>query len=105
MGLISIAAFRAKAGREQDLIRVIDDRLPLLRSLGLATDRPEIRCRSQDGVIITISEWASREAIDQAHETPEVLALWERFAACCAWLKLESLSECSQDFACFEALN
>ncbi len=105
MGLISIAAFRANPGMEADLLRVIDDRLPLLRRLGLATDRPAINCRSAGGVIITISEWSSREAIDKAHHTPEVGALWERFFACCEWVKLDALPESHDDFATFEAIS
>lgn len=105
MGLISIAAFRAKPGKEQDLTQVLDDRLPMLRALKLATDRPEVRCRSRDGVVVTISEWASREAIERAHQTPEVHALWERFFACCEWVKLESLGESGEDFATFEAID
>lgn len=104
MGLISIAAFRPKQGMEADLIQVIDDRLPLLRRLRLATDRPEIRCRSKDGIIITISEWVDQAAIDAAHQNPEVLALWGRFAACCEWVKLQDITECRADFATFAAM-
>lgn len=101
MGRISVAAFKAKAGKEPDLLQVIADRLPLLRRLGLATDREPILMRSRDGVIIQVSEWASEQAIDKAHETPEVHELWERFAACSEFVKLESLSEAHDDFATF----
>ncbi len=104
MGVISVAAFRPKPGREDDLLAVIDDRLPLLRSLGLATDRAPINARSKEGVVIHISEWSSQEAIDAAHKTPEVLALWDRFFACCEWVKLDQLSESHDDFASFEAI-
>jgi quinol monooxygenase YgiN len=104
MGLISIAAFRPHPGKEQDLLDVIADRLPLLRRLGLATDRPDILVRSREGVIITISEWASHEAIDTAHKTPEVHELWGRFAACADYVKLDTLAECHEDFATFEAI-
>ncbi len=104
MGQISIAAFKAKPGKDADLLNVIDDRLPLLRRLGLATERAEIRCRSKDGVVITISEWTDQAAIDRAHKTPEVLALWGRFAACCEWVKLDSIAECRGDFATFSAI-
>lgn len=104
MGVISVAAFRAKPGMDQDLEDVLRDRIPLLKKLGLGTDRPEINCRSKDGVVIHISEWTSHEAIDKAHQTPEVLALWDRFFACCEWVKLDSLPESHDDFASFEAL-
>lgn len=105
MGLISIAAFRAKPGKDRELTQVLDDRLPLMRKLKFATDRAEVRCRSRDGVVITISEWASAEAIEQAHQNSEVHALWARFADCCDWIKLEALPEAARGFACFEAIN
>ena len=104
MGFISIAAFKPKPGKEADLTKVIDDRLPLLRRLGLATDRAEIRCRSKDGVVITISEWSSQEAIDRAHKTPEVLELWNRFWDCCEFVKLDALAESHDAFATFAAI-
>ena len=104
MGLISIAAFRPKAGKEAELMKVIDDRLPLLRRLGLATGRAEVRCRSKEGVVVTISEWTDQAAIDRAHKAPEVLALWGRFADCCEWIKLKDIAECQADFATFEAI-
>jgi len=104
MGLISIAAFRPKPGMERELFRVLEERLPLLQRLGLATDRAPITCRSRNGVIVSISEWVSEAAIDRAHHTPEVLALWDRFFACCDWVKLESIPESSEDFATFEAV-
>lgn len=104
MGLISVAAYRAKPGKEDELRQVIADRLPLLRRLGLATDREPILMRSRDGVFIQISEWASHEAIEKAHETPEVLELWERFTACADFVKLESLAETHEDFTTFDAL-
>ncbi|MCB9844709.1 MAG: hypothetical protein H6811_01805 [Phycisphaeraceae bacterium] len=104
MGKVSIAAFRPKPGGEAELMRVIDDRLPLLRSLGLATDRPEIRVRSRDGAIISISEWVSEEAIGRAHGTPEVLALWKRFEACADYLPLVQVPEVSDMFPTFEAV-
>jgi len=105
MGRISIAAFKANPGKEGDLLAVLDDRLPLLRRLGLATNRAPINCRTKDGVIISISEWVSDEAIDKAHHTPEVLALWNRFFACCTWVKLDTLAESHDDFATFDAIN
>lgn len=108
MGLISVAAFRAHPGKEPELRRVIADRLPLLRGLGLATERPEILMRSAGGpegpVLVSVSEWVDQEAIDRAHGLPEVHALWARFAACCDWVRLETLPECGEDFATFEAV-
>ena len=104
MGRITIAAFKPNPGREKELLGVIADRLPLLRRLGLATAREHILMRTREGVIVEVSEWASDEAIDKAHETPEVLALWKRFDACSTYVKLTSLAETHEDFATFEAI-
>ena len=104
MGRITIASFRPKPGREGELLDVIRDRLPLLRRLGLATHREPILMRSRSGTIIQVSEWASDEAINQAHHLPEVLALWERFDACCSYVKLDTLEEAHEDFATFDSI-
>jgi hypothetical protein len=104
MGRVTIAAFKPKPGREMELLRVIADRLPLLRRLGLATGREHILMRSREGVIVEVSEWISDEAINKAHQTPEVLALWERFDACCVYVKLDTLAEAHEDFATFDAI-
>lgn len=104
MGKISIAAFKPAPGKEPELRRVIADRLPLLRRHGLATDRPDILCRAADGTLISISEWAGDEAIDRAHRTPEVLALWTRFSACCEFVRLDALDESRELFATFTAI-
>src|SRR5205085_11144993 len=105
MGRITIAAFQPKQGRESELLRVLADRLPLLRRLGLATQREPMLMRSREGVILQVSEWASDEAIDKAHDNAEVLAMWERFDACCAYVRLDSLAEAHDDFATFDALD
>jgi hypothetical protein len=105
MGLISVAAFKPLAGREAELLSVLRERLPLLRRLGLATERPPINARSRSGVILHISEWSSADAVGRAHRTPEVLALWERFAACCEYVTLASLDEVRDAFATFDAVD
>jgi len=104
MGRITTAAFKPKPGRDKELLGVIADRVPLLRRLGLATRREHILMRSREGVIVEVSEWVSDEAINKAHETPEVLALWARFDACCAYVKLDTLAETHEDFATFDAI-
>lgn len=105
MGRISVAAFRPKPAKENDLLQVIADRLPLLRRLDFATDRTPILMRSRDGVLIQVSEWSSDEAVAKAHETPEVLAMRDRFAACSDYVKLDGLAEVHEDFATFEAVD
>ena len=104
MGQISVAAFKPKAGKESELLQVIADRLPLLRRLGMATDREPVLMRSKDGVVIQVSEWVDDDAIRKAHETPEVLELWHRFDACSNYGKLNSLAESHEDCATCESV-
>ncbi len=104
MGRISIAAFKPKPGKENELLQIIADRVPLLRRLGYCTDREPITMRSRDGVIIQVSEWADDAAIEKAHETPEVLEMWRCFDACSEYVKLDALAEGHDDFATFDAI-
>ncbi|MBL9031098.1 MAG: hypothetical protein JNM80_05265 [Phycisphaerae bacterium] len=104
MGRVSIAAFRPKPGMEAALLAVIADRLPLLRRLGLATDRPAINCRSSEGIVLSVSEWVSDGAIDRAHRTPEVLALWQRFEACSDYVPLTAIADVAEPFPTFDAI-
>ena len=104
MGKIVIAVFLPKPGREAELLEVIKSRLPLLRRLGMATDRKNITMRAANGAIVDVSEWTDDSAIERAHSNPEVLALWKRYEECCTYVKLDSLVESHADFATFEAM-
>ena len=78
------------------------DHLPLLRSLGLATDRPSLVLRAPDGSLLEQFEWVSHDAIEAAHEHPEVGAMWSRYEACCTYGTLAGLSNGADLFAEFE---
>lgn len=104
MGRIVFAAFKPRPGKEQELLEVIAARLPLLRGLGLATDRAEVIVRSRAGVVVSVSEWVDDDAVNRAHRTPEVLDLWKRFEACSEYVRLDTLAETHEDFATFEAI-
>jgi quinol monooxygenase YgiN len=57
--------------------------------------------RSRDGTIVEVSEWKSREAIDAAHKSPKVLAMWDEFFAVCECVPLKTLAEANDTFAGF----
>jgi len=101
-GIVVIVAYRPKQGRENELLALVRSRVPTLRKEGLVTDRvPAIMC-ARDGTIIEVSEWKSREAIDAAHENPNVLAMWQKFFAICDCVPLNTLAEAEEMFAGFE---
>jgi hypothetical protein len=99
MGYFTIAAYRPFADKDAELLEEIKTHVPILRELGLATDR------SKDGTIIEVFEWKSKEAVEQAHTNPGVLAMWERFGKVCEYAPLTSLSEAHDMFAQFEPID
>ncbi|HTB14503.1 MAG TPA: hypothetical protein VK752_23190 [Bryobacteraceae bacterium] len=104
MGSISVACYRPKPGCEQELLELVRNHLPPLRSEGLVTDRASIVMRAADGTIVEIFEWVSQEAIAGAHRNPAVIALWARFEKVCTYEKPASLPEFQALFAHFEPI-
>ena len=104
MGDMVIVALRPKAGRDGELLQLVKDHVPLLRRLGLATDRPALAMKGKDGVIVEVFEWKTG-AIVLAHENSDVQALWVRFAAVCDYLPLHELPEAKDMFAQFEPID
>lgn len=100
-----IVAYRPKPGKEEVLLSEVRDHVHLLRSEGLATDRPATVMRARDGTLVEVFEWASPAAIAEAHSNPRVQAMWGRFAACCDTIPLSSLAEAGEMFAEFEAVD
>jgi hypothetical protein len=56
---------------------------------------------AENGTLLEIFEWTSQAAIDAAHANPAVLALWERYAACCDYVTLCDLPEARAVFPGF----
>ena len=105
MGSISVACYRPRPGREQELLDLVRNHLPPLRAQGLVTDRASIVMRAADGTIIEVFEWVSKEAIAGAHSNPVVLDLWKKFEAACVYETPSNLPEFQNMFAHFEALD
>ena len=99
-----LASFRPKPGQADALLAVVREHVPTLQRLGLATARASLVMRAADGTVVEAFEWASPAAIDAAHHHPEVLAMWERFAAACDYTPLKDLAEVQHPFADFEVL-
>ena len=78
-GVCVIVAYRPKPGKEGELLSIVRGRVPTLRQEGLVTERAPVIMRAKDGTIVEVSEWKSPEAIEAAHQNPNVLAMWNRF--------------------------
>jgi hypothetical protein len=79
--------FRVKAGREEELVKLLGDHGRLLRRLGLAIDEPMAVYRGSDErerpFLIELFQWKSARALDAARKHPEVQDLWERMEPLC----------------------
>lgn len=104
MGRFVIAAFKPKPGMRAQLAAAVEKHWRVLRAENLVTDRPRYAMQSGDGTIIEVFEWLSPEAIDRAHVTPAVLALWAEFELACEYVPLGSVAEAQHPFSEFAPL-
>jgi len=102
MGIIVIACFKPKEGKEKELLEVLKDHMPVLRKEGLVTDKECIVMKSENGSILEVFEWKSQDAINHAHENSNVLDLWKRFEDACTYETLSTLDESAKMFPGFD---
>lgn len=105
MGRIVIVAYKPKPGKVDALKELTKTHVSRLKQEGLVTDREPIIMKTADGTIIEVFEWLSTEAIQKAHTNPEVLKMWEEYAAVCDYVPLNSLTETRNMFADFMPLD
>ncbi len=101
---LSIVAYKPKQGKEADLLALSHEHVPYLRSLGLATDRPHIVASAADGTIVEVFEWAEG-GLEKAHQHAGLAVMWQRYAAACDYVPLNTLAEAGTMFAGFVPLN
>jgi quinol monooxygenase YgiN len=80
--VLTHVTYLPKKGKEQELLELIKKHWPTLRKAGLATEElPQIyQARDKDSgsvYFIEIFAWADENAASVAHQTPEVMAVWE----------------------------
>lgn len=105
MGRIVIACYKPKEGRADELRALVREHVPALRREGLVTDRVPVVMTAADGTIAEVFEWASAEAIEQAHSNPSVGELWERFGEVCEWVPIGSIDEARRPFSEFNPVD
>lgn len=101
MSRIVIVAYRPKPGKEAELIKVVQEHVPILKTQGLVTDRKPVIMQAADKTIIEVFEWKSREAIDAAHTNSVVQELWKKFSQVCEYVPASSVSEMEDLFSEF----
>lgn len=82
-----ICTYRVAAGNEEAFRGLLDKHWSTLDRLNLTTDEPTQVFRGEDKegrpYFVEIFTWISAEAPGIAHQSPEVVAVWEPMAALC----------------------
>ncbi len=99
MGVVAIACYRPKPGKDDALLDLMRKHMPTLREQGLVEDTQSICGRSRDGAIIEVFAWKSQDAIASAHENPAVLAMWNEYDAVCDYVPVATIAEAQELFS------
>lgn len=78
----NIVTYVPKPGCEAELLALVKKHEPALREVGLVTAEPfkvwrAFDIRKHRVAFIEYFQWKNGEASDIAHQTPEVMAVWE----------------------------
>ena len=77
-----LVTYRPKKGKEKELQALVEKHAPALRKVGLITGEPVKVWKATDkrsGSVYFVEsfQWRDGEASTVAHQTPEVMAVWE----------------------------
>ena len=98
---IFIAVYRPNPGKDDEFRMLLKGHGPLLRRLGLITERPTIIMQAGDGAYIEVKEWGAGSSAKAAHENAEVAALWDAMGKIAEFPGLVGLEEAKEMFAHF----
>ena len=105
MANLVIAMYRPRDGKADALLEEVSKHLPVLRELGLVTERKAVVLRAADGTLLEIFEWESEGAVKKAHDHPVVKQMWNRFEKVCTYVSLSDLEESKVPFPHFEPVD
>lgn len=76
-----LVTYRPKPGHEDALLALVKKHWPELRRIGLASEEPAKVWRTRDRqgktAFVELFQWKDGKASEVAHQTPEVMAIWE----------------------------
>jgi quinol monooxygenase YgiN len=78
----TLVSYYPKPGKEAEMLALVKKHWPTLRRLGLASEKPAQiwRAHEKDSTstyFVELFEWADEKSSDVAHQTPDVMAIWE----------------------------
>ena len=94
--VLTHVTYRPKKGKEEELFSLVKKHWPILKEIGLATNDPAKVYRATDKrsgqvYFIEIFSWRDEKASEVAHQTPEVMAVWETMGPVLEGLELAKL--------------
>jgi hypothetical protein len=105
MERIVILAYRPLPGKQQALELVVQKHWDILNREGLVSSRKPVVATAEDGTIVEVFGWKSKDAISAAHSNKEVLRLWEEFGQACEFIPIGVVPESQQMFSEFTPAN
>lgn len=85
---ISLCKYRLKPGKEPEFVKLLEKHWPTMTRLGLVADQPPhlmFRGEDKQGVYyVEVFPWKDADAMNRAHELPEVAQVWEPMGTCCS---------------------
>ncbi|OOE12731.1 hypothetical protein [Fictibacillus arsenicus] len=99
--LITMALYQPHEGKEEQLNEVLKNHIKTLEAEKLITQREPIRAIASDGTVIEIFEWRSEHAKDAAHESRNVMKVWNEIMEIAEIKSLSSLVEANHPFPNF----
>jgi quinol monooxygenase YgiN len=98
-----LCTYRIKNGKDADFLQLLEKHWPTLYNAGLATGDPAQVLQGQDKtgrtVFIEMFSWKDASAPDVAHQTPEVMAVWEPMGALAEEMNFWAVETVSMGFA------
>jgi hypothetical protein len=94
----TLVTYHPKEGKENELLEMIQKHWPALSGTGLVTDEPAVVYRAWDKRsgkphFVEIFSWRDEEASSLAHQTPEVMAVWEPMGLVMEAMSLAKIEE------------
>jgi len=95
-----LVMYRVKPGKEEQFLPLLKLHWPALRSVDLATETPARAFRGtpkrghgEGSLFVELFEWKNAAAPDVAHQTPEVMSVWEPMGPMLDGMDLIALSD------------
>lgn len=105
MEKIVFVGYKPFAGKETELAALLEIHWQTLKIEKLVTERKPVIVKAEDGTMIEVFGWKSKEAIELAHTNKIVQDMWNEFSKVCEYIPVSQVSEMNDLFSEFTPLN